>query len=46
MISGPAAAQYAITNPVSNQTGKAKHQDTALVNAWGMSFAPGWPVLD
>jgi len=43
LIPSPAAAQYAITNLVSNQKGKAKHQDTALVNAWGMSFFPGSP---
>jgi uncharacterized protein (TIGR03118 family) len=44
LIPGPAAAQYAITNLVSNQIGKAKHQDTSLVNAWGMSFFPGGPI--
>jgi len=43
LIPSPAAAQYAITNLVSNQKGKAKHQDTSLVNAWGMSFFPGGP---
>jgi len=43
LIPSPASAQYAITNLVSNQTGKAKHQDTSLVNAWGMSFFPGGP---
>ena len=43
LIPSPAAAQYAITNLVSNQKGKAKHQDKALVNAWGMSFFPGSP---
>jgi uncharacterized protein (TIGR03118 family) len=43
LIPSPAAAQYAITNLVSNQKGKAKHQDKALVNAWGMSFFPGNP---
>jgi uncharacterized protein (TIGR03118 family) len=42
-IASPAAAQYAITNLVSNQAGKAKHQDSALVNAWGMSFSSGGP---
>jgi len=44
LIPSPAAAQYAITNLVSNQKGKAKHQDTSLVNAWGMSFFPGNPI--
>jgi len=43
LIPSPAAAQYAITNLVSNQAGKAKHQDKELVNAWGMSFFPGGP---
>jgi uncharacterized protein (TIGR03118 family) len=43
LIPSPAAAQYAITNLVSNQKGKAKHQDKGLVNAWGMSFFPGSP---
>src|SRR5580704_9530141 len=43
LIPSPAAAQYAITNLVSNQKGKANHQDKALVNAWGMSFFPGSP---
>jgi hypothetical protein len=28
---------------VSNQAGKAKHQDKSLVNAWGMSFFSGGP---
>jgi uncharacterized protein (TIGR03118 family) len=39
----PASAQYAITNLVSNQAGKAKHRDPALVNAWGISFFPRNP---
>jgi uncharacterized protein (TIGR03118 family) len=43
LIPSPANAQYAITKLVSNQTGKAKHQDTGLVNAWGMSFFKGMP---
>jgi uncharacterized protein (TIGR03118 family) len=43
LIPSLAAAQYAITNLVSNQAGKAKHQDKSLVNAWGMSFFPGSP---
>jgi uncharacterized protein (TIGR03118 family) len=42
-IPSPASAQYAITSLVSNQAGKAKNQDKALVNAWGMSFFPGGP---
>jgi uncharacterized protein (TIGR03118 family) len=43
LIPTSAAAQYAITNLVSNQKGQAKHQDSDLVNAWGMSFASGGP---
>jgi uncharacterized protein (TIGR03118 family) len=43
LMPSPAAAQYAITNLVSNQAGKAKHQDKELVNAWGMSFFSGGP---
>jgi uncharacterized protein (TIGR03118 family) len=43
LIPSAATAQYAITNLVSNQAGKAKHQDKVLVNAWGMSFFPGGP---
>jgi uncharacterized protein (TIGR03118 family) len=41
----PLAAQsdYQATNLVSNQAGVAKHQDTALVNAWGIAFAPTGP---
>jgi len=41
LIAGQAAAQYTVTNIVSNQAGKAKTQDKDLVNAWGMSFASG-----
>lgn len=44
LIASPAAAQYKITNLVSDQAGKAKHQDTNLKNAWGMSFASGGPI--
>jgi uncharacterized protein (TIGR03118 family) len=43
MISGSAFAQYTLTNLVSNQSGKAQHQDTELVNAWGISYAPSGP---
>jgi uncharacterized protein (TIGR03118 family) len=43
LLPSPAAAQYTVTNLVSNQKGKAKHQDKALVNAWGMSFFSGGP---
>jgi uncharacterized protein (TIGR03118 family) len=42
-MTGSAFAQagYSITNLVSNQPGKAKNQDPQLVNAWGVSYAPG-----
>jgi uncharacterized protein (TIGR03118 family) len=43
LIPNLANAQYAITNLVSNQKGKAKHQDKGLQNAWGMSFFSGGP---
>jgi uncharacterized protein (TIGR03118 family) len=43
LIPNPANAQYAITNLVSNQKGKAKHRDKVLQNAWGMSFFSGGP---
>lgn len=34
-------AGYSITNLVSDQPGKAQHQDTQLKNAWGVAYAPG-----
>lgn len=40
-ISSSAFAQYTVTNLVSSQSGRAQHQDTELVNAWGISYAPG-----
>jgi uncharacterized protein (TIGR03118 family) len=43
LIPIPANAQYVITNLVSDQKGKAKHQDKVLKNAWGMSFFSGGP---
>ena len=42
-ISSSAFAQYTVTNLVSNLPGKAQHQDTSLINAWGISYAPGGP---
>jgi uncharacterized protein (TIGR03118 family) len=36
-----ASAQYALTNLVSDLSGKARHQDTLLKNAWGIAYAPG-----
>ena len=41
VISSSAYAQYTVTNLVSNVPGLAQHQDTSLVNAWGVSYAPG-----
>ena len=38
-----ASAQYTITNLVSNQSGQANNTDPDLVNAWGVSYAPGGP---
>src|SRR6202162_3132789 len=41
--SRPALAQYKRTNLTSNQSGKAKHQDTLLQNAWGLVYSPTGP---
>ncbi len=41
--SSTALAQYKLTNLTSNQSGKAKHQDPLLQNAWGLAYAPGGP---
>ena len=42
LLSGAALAQsYALTYLDSNQTGKAKHVDPLLKNAWGLAYAPG-----
>jgi uncharacterized protein (TIGR03118 family) len=43
VISSTAVAQYQLTNLVSNQAGVAKHTDPLLVNAWGLTSAPGGP---
>jgi uncharacterized protein (TIGR03118 family) len=43
LISSTAAAQYNLTNLVSNQAGSAKHTDPLLVNAWGLAYGPGGP---
>jgi uncharacterized protein (TIGR03118 family) len=43
LIPLPAAAQYKVTNLVSSQAGKAKYQDSDLVNAWGIAYAPSVP---
>jgi uncharacterized protein (TIGR03118 family) len=39
----PSAAQYKVTRLVSNQAGKALHQDPSLVNAWGIAYSPTGP---
>jgi|SRR5271166_784919 len=41
--SSTALAQYTQTNLTSNQSGKAKHQDPLLQNAWGLVYGPGGP---
>jgi uncharacterized protein (TIGR03118 family) len=43
LISGTAAAQYQLTNLVSNEAGQAKHTDPLLVNAWGLAYGPTGP---
>jgi len=43
LISSTAAAQFQLTNLVSNQAGAAKHTDPLLVNAWGLTYGPGGP---
>ena len=43
LFSGMAAAQYKLTNLVSNQKGVAVHTDPLLVNAWGLAYGPGGP---
>jgi uncharacterized protein (TIGR03118 family) len=40
-LPSPASAQYALTNLVSDLSGKALHQDTLLKNSWGIAYAPG-----
>jgi uncharacterized protein (TIGR03118 family) len=42
-LSGTAAAQYQLTNLVSNQVGTVKRIDPLLVNAWGLAYGPGGP---
>src|ERR1700737_2885449 len=39
-----ASGQYKIKNLVSNQAGKAPHQDQNLVNAWGLAFSQDGPI--
>jgi uncharacterized protein (TIGR03118 family) len=46
LLSAPAlaGATYTVTPLVSDQSGMAANTDTDLVNAWGISHAPGGPV--
>lgn len=42
LLSGAALAQfYSLSHLDSNLTGKAKHVDPLLKNAWGLAYAPG-----
>ena len=41
LVSSSALAQYQSTLLVSDLSGKAKHQDPLLKNAWGLAYAPG-----
>jgi len=43
LLSSMAAAQYTLTNLVSNQKGDATHVDPLLVNGWGLAYGPGGP---
>jgi uncharacterized protein (TIGR03118 family) len=40
---GSAHAQYKVKNLVSNQAGAAPVTDPLIVNAWGLTYAPGGP---
>lgn len=43
LSSSAALAQYQVQYLVSNLTGKIKHTDPLLQNAWGLAYAPGAP---
>jgi len=43
LVCSTAAAQYQLTNLVSNQKGGANHVDPLLVNPWGLAYGPGGP---
>jgi len=43
MFSGPAQAQYQLTNLVSNQLGQAPTIDPLLANPWGLARSAGGP---
>jgi uncharacterized protein (TIGR03118 family) len=42
-VSSTAVAQYQLTNLTSDLTGKAKHTDPLLKNAWGLAYSPSAP---
>ncbi len=42
-VSSTALAQYQMTNLTSDLTGKAKHTDPLLKNAWGVAYSPNAP---
>jgi uncharacterized protein (TIGR03118 family) len=43
LATGSALAQYHAIKLDSNLSGKAKHMDTLLMNAWGLAYAPTGP---
>jgi uncharacterized protein (TIGR03118 family) len=43
LTSGAALAQYQVSYLTSNISGKAKHTDPLLKNAWGLAYSPGNP---
>ncbi len=43
LSSSAALAQYQLVNLTSDLTGKAKHTDPLLKNAWGLAYSPGAP---
>jgi uncharacterized protein (TIGR03118 family) len=43
LASGTALGQYKMTKLVSNLPKGSKHQDTQMINAWGMAYGPGNP---
>ena len=42
-FSSTAVAQYKLAKLTSNVSGQAKNTDSLLVNAWGLTYAPGNP---
>ena len=43
LLSSSALAQYQRVNMASDVSGKAKHTDPLLQNAWGLAYSPGQP---